>query len=79
LQELTEVQEDLTLEKLISDEQYDQNKDFKTQLNKIIDENAGLKSQLEKIKEDTKNQLETLSASKAYAMSKKEVNYCKNN
>jgi hypothetical protein len=61
---LTEVQEDLTLEKLISDEQYDQNKNFKTQLNKITDENAGLKAQLEKIKEDTKKQLETLSARK---------------
>ncbi|WP_375332428.1 hypothetical protein [Candidatus Tisiphia endosymbiont of Psammoecus bipunctatus] len=63
-QELTEAQEKLTLEKLISDEQYDQNKNFKTQLNKVTDENAGLKSQLEKIKEDTKNQLETLSARK---------------
>ncbi|MDD9335718.1 MAG: Sca4 family protein [Rickettsiaceae bacterium] len=61
-EELTEVQEDLTLEELISDEQYDQNKNFKTQLNKVTDENEGLKSQLEKIKKDTKNQLETLSA-----------------
>ncbi|MFU7503244.1 MAG: hypothetical protein ACE1S7_07690, partial [Candidatus Tisiphia sp.] len=49
-QELTEAQEKLTLEKLISDEQYDQNKNFKTQLNKVTDENAGLKSQLEKRK-----------------------------
>ncbi|WP_342272070.1 Sca4 family protein [Candidatus Tisiphia endosymbiont of Parasteatoda lunata] len=57
--ELTEVQEDLTLDKLISD---DQNKNFKTQLNKVTDENEGLKSQLEKIKKDTKNQPETLSA-----------------
>lgn len=62
--ELKKIQQELTLEKLISDEQYDQNKNFKTQLNKVTDENAGLKSQLEKIKEDTKNQLETLSARK---------------
>ncbi|WP_342259541.1 Sca4 family protein [Candidatus Tisiphia endosymbiont of Metellina segmentata] len=60
--ELKKIQEDLTLEKLISDEQYDQNKNFKTQLNKVTDENEGLKSQLEKIKKDIKNQLETLSA-----------------
>ncbi|WP_367363683.1 Sca4 family protein [Candidatus Tisiphia endosymbiont of Nedyus quadrimaculatus] len=62
--ELKKIQQELTLEKLISDEQYDQNKNFKTQLNKVTDENEGLKSQLEKIKEDTKNQLETLSARK---------------
>ncbi|WP_341751771.1 hypothetical protein [Candidatus Tisiphia endosymbiont of Piscicola geometra] len=60
--ELKKIQEDLTLEKLISAEQYEQNKNFKTQLNKVNNENEGLKSQLEKIKKDTKNQPETLSA-----------------